>query len=99
MAGFYSAVDTLAVNGERSEAVKLLETVKPYLDAIPKWFRNAHSRRLSFMVEAFGDMSLSTARDFDTYPSSRRAPNGHQDAWWSIGRGLLMSDIQVWSEG
>lgn len=89
----------LAVNGERSEAVKLLETVKPYLDAIPKWFRNAHSRRLSFMVEAFGDMSLSTARDFDTYPSSRRAPNGHQDAWWSIGRGLLMSDIQVWSEG
>lgn len=89
----------LALGGERSNAVALLQTIRPHLEAIPKWFRNAHSRRLSFMIEAARDTSLSSAHDFDSYPALVRSPDGHQDAWWSIGRGLLMSDIQVWSEG
>ncbi|MEJ2631522.1 MAG: AAA family ATPase [Acidihalobacter sp.] len=89
----------LAVSGERANARRLLETSQPYLEAIPKWFRNAHARRLSLMLQAVEDTSLNTAIEFDAFPTLKRAPNSNQDAWWSIGRGLLMSDIQVWSEG
>lgn len=88
-----------ALSNERKRAKDLLEGARQYLDAIPKWFRTAHKRRLELMIGAVEDTNLNSAADFDAFPGRIRAPDGEQDAWWSIGRGLLMSDIQVWSEG
>jgi hypothetical protein len=89
----------LAVSGAREAASELLGKLDAHVNALPRWFRSAHSRRLAMLGEAMKDPGLRTAGEFDLYPSGRRAPDGDQDPWWSIGRGLLLSDIQVWSEG
>lgn len=88
-----------AISGEREAALGLVEGLGAQLSAIPRWFRSAHSRRLAMLVDAVSDPELRTAEDFDLYPAKRKTPDGDQDPWWSIGRGLLLSDIQVWSEG
>lgn len=87
-----------AVKGNRRGAAKLLGEMEPYLSVMPKWVRRAHQRRHAMVLEAFGDASVRSPVDFDAYPSRQREPDGDQDPWWSIGRGLLLSDIQVWSE-
>jgi len=88
-----------AVMGDRDAAAALVATLDVHVGAVPRWFRSAHLRRLMLLSEAFRDPALATAGDFDSFPSLRRRPDGDQDPWWSIGTGLIMTDIQVWSEG
>jgi energy-coupling factor transporter ATP-binding protein EcfA2 len=88
-----------AITGEQTSATVLIETLGVHINAVPRWFRSAHARRLALLVEAIAGSAFATAEDLDAFPATRRPPHGDQDPWWSIGRGLLMSDIQVWSEG
>lgn len=88
-----------AVMGDRDSAATLIETLGIHVNAVPRWVRSAHLRRLALLAEALRDPAQTSALDFDGFPAARRPPDGDQDSWWSIGRGLLMSDIQVWSEG
>ena len=88
-----------ALAGRRPEARALLEEVAYCLDRQPKWLRTAHHRRHAMMLRAVEDGLLDTAAVLDSYPADNRPPDGDQDPWWSVGRGLLLSDIQVWSEG
>ncbi|WP_147021503.1 ATP-binding protein, partial [Methylobacterium radiotolerans] len=88
-----------AVGGDRRGAAKLLREIEPHLSVMPKWVRRAHQRRHAMMLKAFGDTSVRLPAEFDAYPFMQREPDDDQDPWWSIGRGLLLSDIQVWSEG
>lgn len=88
-----------AAMGDRKAATALINTMDGYLTGVPRWFRGSHTRRLEFLREAISDTGVVTAQEFDAFPMHRRRPDGNQDAWWSIGRGFLMSDIQVWSEG
>lgn len=88
-----------AVVGDRASALALIESLDSRINAVPRWFRSMHVRRLSLLREAVDGSALTTAEDLDAFPATRRPPDGDQDPWWSIGRGLLMSDIQVWSEG
>ncbi|MGM3159460.1 ATP-binding protein [Dickeya undicola] len=88
------------LTGKRSEAEELLINAKDnYLCGIPKWFQNAHKRRISIMIQAAQDSSFDSIDKLDLYPSQQRQSTSTQDAWRSIGWGLLMSDIQVWTEG
>ncbi len=88
-----------ALTGDRDAAAALVGTLEVHVSAVPRWFRSAHLRRLTLLGQAIRDPALETASDFDEFPAMRRPPDGDQDPWWSIGRGLLMTDIQVWSEG
>jgi hypothetical protein len=96
---FYSAANLAAARiliGDRLSARRLLSDLRP--DAFPRWYRHAHIRRNALMMQACDDISIDSAVALDEFPARHRTPDGDQDAWWSIGRGLLMSDIQVWSE-
>lgn len=88
-----------AVEGDRRGATRILREVEPHLAVMPKWVRRAHQRRHALMLKAFADGSLRSAAALDAFPHTQREPDGDQDPWWSIGRGLILSDIQVWSEG
>lgn len=87
-----------ALAGERREASDILQAAQGCVEAMPKRVRHAHRRRHAMMSAAVLDASVDTAAAFDAYPARARAPDGDQDPWWSIGRGFLLSDIQVWSE-
>jgi hypothetical protein len=68
------------------------------LEAVQKWYRSAYCRRHNLMLEAIANPAVTTAQAMDEYPFSYRQPDPGQDNWWSLGRGLLMSDIQAWAE-
>ncbi len=85
--------------GDSEGGLGLLMLADGYLDSVPRWNRQAHRRRLNFLRQALGGAGVSTPEELDAYPGSRRAPDGDQDPWRSIGHGFILSDIQVWSEG
>lgn len=90
----------LALDGNRQQAREILQRVEPYISiAIPKWYQQAHKKRHSIMTEAIDNALLTSAKSFDDFPATTRTPNNSQDPWMAIGRGLLFSDIQVWTEG
>lgn len=96
---YYAAANLAAarvLTGDRLAARGLLSGLSP--EAFPKWYHRAHIRRNALMMQACEDVAIDTAQALDEFPRRHRLPDGDQDAWWSIGRGLLMSDIQVWSE-
>jgi energy-coupling factor transporter ATP-binding protein EcfA2 len=88
-----------ALAERRDEAAQVLREIEPHLDVVPKWTKQAHRRRHAMMRQAVENRDLTTASALDDYPATIRVPDGNQDPWWSIGHGLLLSDIQVWSEG
>lgn len=88
----------LAMANERKQALTALKETELYLHSIPKWFENYFTKRISLMKNAIIDGKIKTAIGYDNFPQSANKPDNDQDAWWSIGRGLLLSDIQVWSE-
>ena len=91
---------SLALDGNQNQAREILKQVEPYISiAIPKWYQHAHKKRHSIMTKAIDDDLLISAKSFDELPATVRTPNHDQDPWGAIGRGLLFSDIQVWSEG
>jgi hypothetical protein len=88
-----------ALDARQEEAAVILNAILPSLGSLPKWSRQLYARRHAMMSAALSEVGTETAAAFDAYPASTRAPDGPNDAWRSIGHGLLLSDIQVWSEG
>ena len=88
-----------ALAERRDEAAQVLRDMEPHLNVVPKWTKRAHRRRHAMMRQAVENRDLTTASALDDYPATIRVPDGTQDPWRSIGHGLLLSDIQVWSEG
>lgn len=89
----------LALCGRHEDAADLMQAVDRDVGTMPKWLRQGYRRRHDMMSSVLGAPTSMDARTLDGYPTSLRATDGDQDPWWSIGRGLLLSDIQVWSEG
>lgn len=96
----YYAATNLAgarlLTGERDGALEL--SAKLVSRSMPRWYRHAYGRRAELMIKAIQDPAVETALSLDEYLLRFRQPKGDQDPWWTIGRGLLLSDIQVWSE-
>lgn len=96
---YYAASNLAAarlLTGERDGALEL--STKLVSRSMPRWYRHAYGRRAELMIKAFEDPAMQTALSLDEYLLRFRQPKGNQDPWWTIGRGLLLSDIQVWSE-
>ncbi len=89
----------LALSGRHEDAAALMRAVDRDVGTMPKWLRQAYRRRHEMMSSVLAAPTSMDARTIDGYLTSLRATDGDQDPWWSIGRGLLLSDIQVWSEG
>ena len=89
----------LALSGRHEEAGNLMQALDGDVGTMPKWLKQAYRRRHEMMCRVLSVPTTMDARAIDEHPVSLRATDGDQDPWWSIGRGILLSDIQVWSEG
>jgi hypothetical protein len=84
--------------GRVERALALVDLVDRHLvEAMPAELLPCFKKRQSAMRAAFGNLRDPTPETLDDYPRSV-IPDGPHVAWKSIGRGFIMSDIQVWSE-
>jgi hypothetical protein len=60
--------------------------------------RRSIEMRQQCMRKAMRDNAPADAAVLDAYPMSIKGPDGPHLSWRALGRGLIMSDIQIWSE-
>jgi len=102
--GYYLlfAASNLAVSqylrGSPARALALVEEVDQCLPEIPGEMRRSIELRQRCMRQA---LAYGAERDIgilDGYPVTLHGSDGPHLSWHALGRGLIMSDIQVWSE-
>jgi energy-coupling factor transporter ATP-binding protein EcfA2 len=86
------------IRGARARATELLNEVDACLWEIPGEMRRSIEMRQQCMRQAIRDNAPPDAAVLDAYPVSVKGPDGPHLSWRALGRGLIMSDIQVWSE-
>lgn len=86
------------VRGAPARAIELLDEVDACLWEVPGEMRRSIELRQQCMRQAMQDGASSNVALLDAYPISVRGPDGPHLSWRALGRGLIMSDIQVWSE-
>jgi hypothetical protein len=89
---------TRAFLGAEAHARALLDEVDDNLADVFTEFLRAFKLRQEAMRTAISEQSSLSTEAWDAYPQSIFGPEGPHVSWRSIGRGILMSDIQVWSE-
>jgi len=94
-------VSDLAVSqhlvGNTARARSLLNQVDRYIDGLKAELQPCFRKRQSALRKAFEDPSVTDAQAIDRYPAALYGKGPHV-AWGALGRGFIMSDIQVWSE-
>jgi ABC-type transport system involved in cytochrome c biogenesis ATPase subunit len=85
--------------GMRARAAELLDEAAQCLGDIPSELRRSLEVRQQLMRTAItGGAAGLDVTELDHFPKSVRGDAGPHSSWRSFGYGLIMSDIQVWSE-
>ncbi len=84
--------------GSRGRASELLEESGQCLGELPSELRRSLEVRQQIMRTAIAQEVVLGVNELDRLPKSLRGEEGAHVSWRSFGYGLIMSDIQVWSE-
>lgn len=83
--------------GELNMAEEVWSTIPSYIARFRTSERIMLQKRHQIMTNAFSQLKPGEIKAWDDYPMSFRAYFA-SNTWACFGRGLLLSDIQVWSE-
>jgi hypothetical protein len=84
--------------GEPQRAIELLDEVSARMWEIPSELRRSLEIRNDLLREAIAAETITDVGELDRLPQTVRGTDGPHVSWRSLGYGLIMSDIQVWSE-
>ncbi len=82
----------------RDHAKVLLDEVDANVGAIPAESSRTLKMRQDAIRRAMRDGNRMTPAEWDEYPRTVFGEHGPHVVWASLGRGMMLSDIQVWSE-
>ena len=83
--------------GKSAEGLKLWHTLDGHVPRIPESDRQYLLDRQKYQVAAFGDVATGNVLAWDTYLQSKY-PEHLGPGWKFYGRGLLLTDTQIWLE-
>jgi hypothetical protein len=86
------------LRGASPRALELLDEVDACLWEIPGEIRRSIELRQQCIRQAIRDEVARDVAVLDAYPISVHGPDGPNLSWRALGRGVIMTDIQVWSE-
>jgi tetratricopeptide (TPR) repeat protein/energy-coupling factor transporter ATP-binding protein EcfA2 len=84
--------------GEPQRAIELLDEVAARMWEIPNELRRSLEIRNETLRQGIATATVTNVDEIDQLPRLMRGVDGPHVSWRSFGYGLVMSDIQVWSE-
>jgi tetratricopeptide (TPR) repeat protein/ABC-type iron transport system FetAB ATPase subunit len=84
--------------GDSDRALALLDEVEGCLWELPSELRCQFELRQQCLRKAIHEGLARRPDEWDSYPKLLQGDDGPHVSWRSLGYGLIMSDIQVWSE-
>jgi tetratricopeptide (TPR) repeat protein len=86
------------LQGSRARAIELLEEAGQCLGELPSEQRRSLDVQQKIMRAAIAQGAILDVNELDRLPKALYGEDGAHVSWRSVGYGLIMSDIQVWSE-
>jgi hypothetical protein len=86
------------LKGNSGRALDLMDEIDQRLWEIPSEIRRSIELRQQCVREAMKSGLATEPIALDHYPISIYGPHGPHVSWRALGHGVIMSDIQVWSE-
>jgi hypothetical protein len=84
--------------GASERALELLDEVDRCMWEIPSELRRSIELRQACMRHAIENEIAKEPESWDGYPKTVHGGDGPHISWRAVGYGIIMSDIQVWSE-